>query len=49
MTEYDGENTSLIYENRGDNMGKHRVPVDLFEPYAEMLFVGKFVRIMIVY
>ena len=45
MTEYNGQNTGLVYENWGANAGHKLVPIEFFEPYTETLFEGELFKV----
>lgn len=45
MTEYNGQNTGLVYENWGANAGHKLVPLEYFAPYTEILFEGELFKV----
>lgn len=45
MTEYNGNNTGLVYENWGAEAGGHPIPIQFFEPYTELSFEGEMFKV----
>ncbi len=45
MTEYNGRNTGLVYENWGANAGGHPVPIEFFDSYTEINFEGELFKV----